>query len=465
MALDRTVSGYLCALVAEHGVAAALPMIDELAREMPHIAESLRSRYYLAHGDLTAATKARRRFEVLSVRTSSESDSRATDLTVHLGLYALCNDIIGLRRTHQALEALSKTRPGWRARTRMAHAQLLRCRGSYQAGLEVIEQLLDTLGPAHPDWQPSAALHLELLLAVGKSAQARELGRAYMARARAAQLPDYRIALALAQASAEQREHEAAEQYFGDALTQLEQRNASGVLVGCCYEIGARLALARGDRMLFQQRSERCARHFALGRHPGLTARYNALRRDATDIVRRTNAPLNAREATVSESLLTLAAEATDDTVFYRAVLDALLSAAAAVGGVLYAQRQRELQRVAMAGALANRDDLDQLVAPTLALDADATVASLADDTPDTRGLAIYSLDHARDEEGREVEGVVVLDVGVGERTLVAQASLVMLAQALAVRRRARAFTHGQSYQGTSVAVQGASTHDDSPSH
>jgi hypothetical protein len=53
-------------------------------------------------------------------------------------------------------------------------------------------------------------------------------------------------------------------------------------LIGVAYEVGALIALARGAPDAVEARLAACAAQFRLGKHPTLTARYNALTREAT---------------------------------------------------------------------------------------------------------------------------------------------------------------------------------------
>jgi tetratricopeptide (TPR) repeat protein len=418
---------------------------------MPDSAASFRTRCCMAHADLAAAAESRRHFEVLSVRTGALANARIIELTSHLTTYALCDDAIGLRRTHRALQEAAKARPGWQPRVELAQVRLLQCRGARHEALRVVEALLARLVLPHADWQFAAATQLELLVAEKRSPEAVERGREYLARAHAAQLPDYHIAWTLARACLVQGAHDEAEQHYAHAIAQLEARGAQGILPGCAYEVGARIASARGDVAAFETRVEACASHFRPGKHPGLTARYNALRRDGSREGRwgkdGSASGVNS-EATLSdsrlESLLQAAADSPDDATFYQGILQRLLDGAAAVGGVLYVNDAGRLVRVAMAGAVAARPELDAAVARSCALDEESVTATESKPpaqapglTTDSGAIEICVLD-GREGGAPIVEGALVLEHATRDRPVRVHAWLKGVALAVATRSRAR---------------------------
>jgi hypothetical protein len=174
-------------------------------------------------------------------------------------------------------------------------------------GLAEIEQLIAAIADDSGDLALAAATHLELLNAAGRWADAISCGRTYLQRLRAAQVPEYRVELELAQACAATADHVQAEAYLQSARGPLEQRNVTGVLRGVAYEIGARIALARGDEPLAMKRLTRCDAHFRIGKHPALTARYKALKRAVHRVARGGSAAGDGDEM-VSESALASAA-------------------------------------------------------------------------------------------------------------------------------------------------------------
>jgi len=310
--LRGLVVGYLSALSADHAAAGAAALIDEYERYMPDNAQSQRIRLHLMHGDLHAATAARRRFELLSVRLGSMSDARLFDLHAQLTLYTLSDDSTGLRRTLLALREVASTRAGWQPRAILAEAQLLRCQGHVAEGLRTCEALLRELPALCLDYGQAAASHVELLNAAQRWSDAVSCGEAYLEGLQRAGAPEYRVELMLCQALSAQGDHTRAEALFEHAREQLEGRSVTGVLTGVTYEIGARLALQRGDVSLARARLVRCADRLWTGKHPALLARYHALSRQAEQAARVSWAP--AALPVAPRAQLPLTGEATATT-------------------------------------------------------------------------------------------------------------------------------------------------------
>ncbi|HEX3594200.1 MAG TPA: protein kinase, partial [Polyangiaceae bacterium] len=224
LSLESVALGQLCALEAEHACATALQHIDEYTPRAANMAESCRARYYLAEGMLAKSELARRNFEILSVRTSGSREARIIELPTYLGLHAMSDDVLGLKRTLGAIAEVARTRPRWKSRVALASAHLHRCRGEIGVGLATIERSLAELPPEHGDWAPSAALRIALLDLAGNPAGAVDAGVAYLAESRKRRVPPVGLMLSLALAFANAGNEEAAEDHVNLARVALEAR-------------------------------------------------------------------------------------------------------------------------------------------------------------------------------------------------------------------------------------------------
>ncbi|HEX4339459.1 MAG TPA: protein kinase [Polyangiaceae bacterium] len=288
MALETSSLGQLCSLEAEYAVRETLPHVDALAAFMPNLAESCRARYYLACGMTESSEAARRNCERLSVQSGGLLETRVSELVPYLNLYAIFDDVLGLKRTLSAMTTVLATRPGWKQRVHLAKAHVARCRGKYGAGLAEVEAALAGSSPGDADWALLAALHVTLLELSGAVERAVDDGKRYLDAALRNDLPTSGIALSLSLASARAGDHGEAERHVTFAEAALSAEGASGIHLGWCSEVGARIASLRGDRALFQQRAERCARLYRHGENPTLTARFDALIRKGWSGVRET---------------------------------------------------------------------------------------------------------------------------------------------------------------------------------
>ncbi|HKP62560.1 MAG TPA: protein kinase [Polyangiales bacterium] len=451
IALTRVTAGSLCGLNAEHATADALRWIELCEPLMADAAESHRAHYYLAHGDLAAAEAARRRFEVLSAQAGSLADMRLLGLPSYLEVYALSDDLMGLRRTQHALQQATLARPRWRCRAELARAHVLHRQGASDRALATIERSLQRIASEGTEWEPSAAMQLELLNAAERHADSLQLGEAYLARAGAESIPDARLRLALARSHAELGHAEAAEAQLATAREALERRGAGGVVMIQLHEIGARLALCRRDRARFNERLGAWARALQTGTFPGLFARHSALLRDARALGLAADGgmELELREADSGielENLRKLGREPIEDSVFYHRLLELLLVQAGATGGVLYANLNGRPDVVARAGASAIEGELDETVSKLWALPStadDMTTSPTAESEADSglRGgsghaATPHMLEHLRNGQ-RRIEGIAVLDLAGNPR--LETASLVRFAAIMAERLQLRA--------------------------
>jgi tetratricopeptide (TPR) repeat protein len=360
--LENVLLGYLCAYECEHATEAALNFADAYAPAMPNLAESHRSRYYLSFGDLSAASAARRRFELLSVQANGLLEARLTQLPSHLTLYALSDDILGLERTVAAIEKVVQTRPGWRARLLLGRGHLLRSRGEIDAALRLIESALDEVSHVDPAWPQLAALQLDLLNRAHRPSDVIRRGPGCLEHAAKHDFPTALLELALAEAHAEEGEHDDAERHFNVARVALASRGARGLPLGHCYEVGARIALKRGARDTFSERMKACAMLYRCGHNPALSARYDALVRDASRQDGAFDGP--SRLITASgdgeRSWSDRTATIVDGGARYLEVLRRVSQEMGALGGVLYANTNMGLVRRHTTIGLAVPESLDE---------------------------------------------------------------------------------------------------------
>jgi hypothetical protein len=349
IALRVSTLGYLCALETEHASPKTLQHLDQYAQFMPHNAQSLRARYHLARGDLLSSAAARKESELLSLQSNSMLETRNTETTSYLGLYALSDDLLGLRRVEAELTEVAAARPGWRFRQTIAKCQILRCQNRHEDALSIAEESLTRVPTLHVDFVSAAATHLELLLATERFEAVRHSAREYLERARQGGAPTFRIELALAQACAELDDHDTAANHYTSAMRMLERREVHGLSLGRALETGARIALRRGEAATFTQRAELAAEEYALKQNPSLAPRFAKLMSDAAraGLISADASPNLVASASASAAALRALAASISDSDFYARVLDLLLKHSGASGAFLYLPTSDGLQRVA----------------------------------------------------------------------------------------------------------------------
>jgi hypothetical protein len=347
IALRNSTLGYLCALEVEHACPNASAHLDDYSRWMPHNAQSMRARYWFAIGDPTNWLLARKQSELLSVESNSLLETRHTDTAAYLAMFSLADDVLGLRRVHGELKEIAATRPGWRYRVGLAQCHVLRCQSHADDALAIAELSFASVPAEHPDFVAAAVAHVESAIDAQANEAARVAALSYLERARSAAQPTARIELVLARAHAELDEHDSAETHFATAMHAFEQRQVRGLLLGRALEIGARVALRRGDARTFAERADQCAQHYAVKRSPSLTARFGKLLRDAARAGLVPTETPNVADRTAPSAALQKLAVSADDSQFYAAALDFLVKSSGASSAFLYVCANEGLRAVA----------------------------------------------------------------------------------------------------------------------
>jgi hypothetical protein len=396
---------------------------------------------------------ARKNCELLSLRSGGLQETRIAELPSYLTLYAIADDVLGLKRVLAALTEVAKTRPGWRARVALAQAHLFRCRGDAAAGLATVEAALSGLPKEHNAWAQLAALHVALLELAGERARTVETGAAYLVRAREQELPCAAISLSLALALARSGDAAAAEAHVAVARSALEAFGAGGIPLGYCFEVAARVASHSGDRMAFLENSATCARLYRHGENPVLTARYDALVR--ADLVAVARVGAVADQATVivgrprapDVPIAVSGSSGSSDADVHADVLALLVARAGAIGGFLYARVGDVWSRICGTPGLEAPDDLDASVLEHMTeLDDCVTQAIGAEDPPTVfsgKSRTLTSTDDCRmiswalaelGTDSDRIVGVAVLAVANDATIDIPTTSLDAAARALAPR-------------------------------
>ncbi len=431
--LTGLAAGYLCSLKAEYGATNFTEYIEQFTQKTPTLGRAFRARHLFATGDISAAEAAYRRFEVLSVQTGEPRESRNNELRTLLKIYILADDLMRLKRTIKKMQPLVKTRPGWQFQLALAKAHYLRCCGRIAPALALIEESLSNVPQNHADWAPLAATHITLLSLAGNHREALKRGSDYLERAKHMRVPTVFITLALAQCACESDDFTAAQQYYESALSALEQRGMGGVYLGYCYEVGARIAMYKGDGQTFHRHANQCAELYRVDINPVLTAKFDALLREAEKrdvnlaaglVKGAKSAGVEASENILSERIRQMTNSIEDPEQRFRVILDLLVEELDASGGVLYLNKTNGLERACVTEGMETPETLDDEIENYYAAETDSSsvfvTATAFDDaqlkegetlmtTPGDR-LLPFLLEYPNDQ-GVNACGVVVLAV------------------------------------------------------
>jgi hypothetical protein len=163
---------------------------------------------------------------------------------------------------------------------RCASAELQRICGASQKALTEIEAALALAKPGeHQVWASAAACEVRVLIDLGRIEEARARADAHVASAAAltGEVPaalQLLHALAAASTGGAEDASEAAEQ----VIAGLRAQGVSGLPIGYAYELRARVALAQGDREMFDRCVEECSTVYLQFKNPALRAKLQRLR-------------------------------------------------------------------------------------------------------------------------------------------------------------------------------------------
>ena len=267
----------VCTYEAQYATKRALAFCDAIAHSLPDMAENYRSLYHLAAGDLEASKQARRRFELLSLRSGATDEAWRRRQLALIDLYSLVGDMIGLKRLLEELQEVTKVFPGWRFKVERVRLRTLHCQGRLEEAIAGVEEVLRELPAVHEDWSSLAELHILLLVETRRAREAAIVGSASLARARELGAPVARLELAHAQALALQGDAQGALRTWESAHARLQQRGVGGILMGYSHEVEALLALHRGDLDGFDRAAQRSGEYYLPGKYPALAARHERL--------------------------------------------------------------------------------------------------------------------------------------------------------------------------------------------
>jgi hypothetical protein len=293
-----------------------------------------------------------------------------------------------------------------------------------------------------------------LLAERGQLEEAVVQGREYLAIVRRERLQptDRWVQQALTLALAQNEEHVEAHAVIDQAIDETERLGSGGMTLGVLYETKARAAHRMGDRAMFDDFAERCAREYRKGRNPVLSARFARLIEEAREVPSDPSLPppatslllMRSESETGFDTVDSRMLECVDQLDRARCALTMLLQNVNSLAGWIYGVN---------AGATLNLlasvpdDPSDERILPWLEarlreeLDADlsATVTADGDDVPSTNSLPVRFVDRSgrayepiflsvSSDEGRRIAAVLALHVTPGPRTVASKELLAEIA-------------------------------------
>jgi len=371
LALEGIVLGTRSFFEVEFATPEALDAIREFEEVMPVLARSLLSSYYASMGDKSMAELKHQQFELSAVQTDRGREVYEFELVNGISINALSNDLLGLKRMLSAIDELLAIRPLWKYRKALVEAHYLRCRGQIDQAIAAIEKSLLSLDHSHCDWSRSAALYVELLTFDGRYEQACELTRTYLERAIDLRVPTLSFELTLAISLSKLGSTREAQQHFESAMSMVYQRQIQGIHLARCYEVGARLAIDRGDGLAFNHYAGLWSTQYRRSSNPALIAQFDALVREADEqgleiddsfrIGLMTSRTIKI-DVELRDELLSFAESCVDVEQLFSYVVALLLERSRSTASVLYLNTVSGFERVFSTLEMPSFDALDREV-------------------------------------------------------------------------------------------------------
>ena len=331
----------------------------------------VRQLLHLSRGEVDESQRCARRADLLQVQVGGEQHAVGATFSGELQSYATAGDLLGLKAALERGAASTQRYAGWQPILSFAQSRLLQLEGDSAGALELLLPALVLARPGqHWGFAPLAALHVSLLVDLGRGDGAIAVGHGYVEQSDrlGLQSPDQPIHIAYALALARAGRADEALPVIEAALAQIERPGRTGISLGVAYEARARVALAKGDMVAFERFVERCADEYRRGNNPVLHGRYSRLLEDARPILEGgSSAPLpdlgsvtvmgtDTEYATIHSRMR----ECADPGDRARCALTILLQHVESFGGHLYGANEGGLQLLASLPDLGPEAGLDR---------------------------------------------------------------------------------------------------------
>ena len=300
--LRNAIAFALGSIEARMGLASATSWIELLEKDLLQQVNALLLRKILALqvGDAEGAERYRREAELLALQARVRQ-MFTTTVPTELAAHALAGDLGGVQQVKARIVALAEVYPGWRPYVELAEAQFQQLRGNLDAACAAFERCIamsapDPGGGPRPVviWLPAVAGHIEVLIGLGRSEEAKSRGVQALAICETLGIGvlSHEISRALAMAEARLGDYGKAVARL-DALIEAQRAlGGGGLILGASYEARARIAIWAGDEAALTEYAGLTAREYRHGRRSPLGARWEQLMAEARRASKRAMAHL-----------------------------------------------------------------------------------------------------------------------------------------------------------------------------
>jgi tetratricopeptide (TPR) repeat protein len=235
----------------------------------------VRQLFQLSQGNWLEASSCGRRAETIRLQQGGEPLSGSGIEAAELYSGVLLGDLLLVRQAIERVAALASGFPGWVPIALYGQAAYAALQSDWNEAAGCVERALRLVQPGqHAVFPKLAALHVQALCALGRLAEALQLGAAYQARIEAEEvMPALLLASAVANALSSAGRHAEALECLEHAAGQAAELNMSGHQVGYLFETAAQVALRAGDAARFEVSFTACALEYKKAQNAALGQR------------------------------------------------------------------------------------------------------------------------------------------------------------------------------------------------
>lgn len=355
--------------------------LEKVSHDVPY-AWDIRFGVHLFQGEMLAAELCRERRDVLSLQARDTHTHLLVNVHLEARAYALCGDLIGLKRTLDPISDQASVHRGWKPVYHWALAEYHRLRGELDGARRELELGLGLVSAAtHRVWAWTMSAYLETLLAQDDVQRALALAERVLRDLDVHDLSHVHtipLSMSVALVMARAGEPERAARIAETAIEAFRSDGGGGVPLARLVESRAKIARWTADDESFERYRAELEALSRRMENTAVIARYEAFVRDASasDAARPAvcRAPIEPSAAAARAELLACANRAQR---FHHA-LTLLARAAGSERALLFAFRNKQLSCAARHGIVDSTAELEGILRTYISAEIeDSTAATM----------------------------------------------------------------------------------------
>jgi tetratricopeptide (TPR) repeat protein len=270
---------------ASAGLPNAGDHVAELEREPGHRVNAQRVRVlcHLMQADVEEATAAQRRAELMMLQDGQQQRYPDSSLRGELLLCELTSDLGRVKLVAEQITAAVRRFPKWYALEPVSRCHYRRLQGDFAGALEALTPALNVDPLRNRDWCLVASAHVSVLNELGRADEAVSIGLSALELCARRELQPGHSAIAQATGNAliSLGRVEEALAIADGLIAEARASGIRGLVLGCSYELRARVAIAQEDAASFHEFADLCASEYRVEHNSALAAKHARLMQTA----------------------------------------------------------------------------------------------------------------------------------------------------------------------------------------